>query len=67
MNDLTNKDHDDFDALVGHLLDDYKANLVTKEQVVGTLGHIAEALDAGNYDEVQTWLREGRKYARDHS
>lgn len=61
---LTNKDHDDLDALVGHLLDDFQAGLITKAQAVGTVVHIVGALDAGNLGEVQNWLRQGRKFAR---
>lgn len=64
MEQLTHKDHDDLDALLGHLLDDYKAGAITKEKAVGTIAHIVGALDAGNLDEVQTGLREGRKLAR---
>lgn len=61
---FTRKDHDDLDVLLGHLLDDYKAGAITKEQAVGAIAHIVAALDAGNLDEVKTWLREGRKLAR---
>lgn len=62
---LTDKDHDDLDALLGHLLDDLQAGVITKTQVVGTVGHIVGALDAGNLGEVQNWLRQGRKLARE--
>ena len=37
---LTNKDHDDLDALLGHLFDDYKAGLLTKPQAVCAIAHI---------------------------
>ena len=64
---LTEKDHDDLDALVSGLLDDYKEGVITKAHAVATMGHIIEALDEGNYGEAVTWLREGRKLTRQYS
>ncbi len=62
---LTNKDHDDLDVLLGHLFDDHKAGLLAKTQAVGAVTHIVAALDIGNLGEVQTWLRHGRRLARE--
>lgn len=62
---LTDKDLDDLDALLGHLFDDHKAGIITKEQAVGAVAHLVTALDAGNLDEVETSLRQGRKFVRE--
>lgn len=59
---LTKRDHDNLDALLRHLLDDFAAGTITRDQVVGTVAHVVTALDNGDYGEVRSWLEQGRKY-----
>lgn len=58
---LTNKDHDNMDAFLGHVLDDYKAGVLDKTKAVEGLAHVMGALDLDNYDEVRVWFEQGRK------
>jgi hypothetical protein len=63
---LTNRDHNNMDAFLGHVLDDYKAGEITKEEAAGGLAHVMAALDIGNYSEAQNWFEQGRKLIRSH-
>lgn len=58
---LTERDHVNMDAFLGHVLDDYKNGVLTKEQVVSGVAHVMAALDKGNIGEVRAWLEQGRK------
>ncbi len=58
---LTKRDHTNMDAFLGHVLEDFKAGQITKEEAVGGLAHVIAAIDIGNYDEAVTWLEQGRK------
>lgn len=62
---LTERDHLNMDALLGHVPDDYKAGTITKEQAIGGLAHVMAALDIGNTAEAQSWFEQGRKFIRD--
>jgi len=62
--ELTTRDHKNMDAFLGHVLDDYKAGEITKEQAVGGLAHVIAALDVDNYGEVRSWFEQGRKFIR---
>ncbi len=44
---LTDQDHINMDKLLGHVLDDYKAEVLTKEQAVSGLAHVMTALARG--------------------
>lgn len=59
---LTPSDHVNLESLFGHILDDHKADRLTKEQAVAGLRHIVSSLDEGRYEEVSDWARQGRKY-----
>lgn len=61
---LTERDHDNMDTFLGHVLDDYKRGELTKEQAVSGLAHVMAALDKGNTGEVRVWLEQGRKLIR---
>jgi hypothetical protein len=61
---LTERDHTNMDAFLGHVLDDYKAGTLTKEQAVSGLAHVMAALDQGNTGEARIWLEQGRKLIR---
>jgi hypothetical protein len=61
---LTDRDHKNMDAFLGHVLDDYKAGEITKEEAVGGLAHVMAALDIGNTCEAVNWLEQGRKFIR---
>ena len=62
---LNNRDHDNMDAFLGHVLDAYKSGGVTKERAVGSLAHVMTALEKGNYDEARSWFEQGRKHLAD--
>lgn len=61
---LTESDHGNLDALLGHALEDFKAGLITKDQAVGGLVQMIAALDQGNYGEAVSWLKQGRTFMR---
>ena len=52
------------DTFLGHMLDDYKAGVITREDAVSSLAHVMAAIDVGNYPEVRSWLEQGRKLLR---
>jgi len=62
---LSDKDHADMDAFLGHVLEDFKAGTITKAQAVSGPAHVIAAIDIGNYGEAINWFREGRKFIRD--
>ena len=62
---LTDKDHENMDAFLGHVLDAYKSGEITKEKAVGGVAHVIAAVDKGNYDEARQWLEQGRKFLQD--
>jgi len=62
---LTDKDHENMDAFLGHVLDDFKNGEITRDQAIGGLAHVMAALDLDNYGEVISWFEQGRKFIRD--
>ncbi|MCU7927522.1 MAG: hypothetical protein KZQ97_13905 [Candidatus Thiodiazotropha sp. (ex Dulcina madagascariensis)] len=62
--DLTTKDHANMKAFLGHVLDDYKSGVITKEQAIAGIAHTMAALDLDNYEEARHWLEQGRKLIR---
>lgn len=62
---LTNADHQNMDAFLGAVLDDYRDGALTKEQAVGGLAHVMAALSLGNVQEARNWFMQGRKFIRD--
>lgn len=60
MSIITENDHVNLSAFLGHVLDDYKAAGITKLQAVSGLAHLMAALDEGEAEEVKSWVREGR-------
>ncbi len=61
---LTNRDHANMDAFLGHVLEDFKSGIITKEEAVGGLAHVIAAIDIGNYGEAVNWFEQGRKLIR---
>jgi hypothetical protein len=61
---LKKKDHENMNAFLGHVLEDYKSAVITKEQAIAGIAHTMAALDLDNYDEARTWLEQGRKLIR---
>lgn len=61
---LTNRDHDNMDAFLNHILEDFKNGELTKTQVTGALTQIIAAIDIGNYGEAIHWFEQGRKVIR---
>jgi len=62
--ELNSCDHRNMDTFLGHMLDDYKAGVITREDAVSSLAHVMAAIDVGNYPEVRSWLEQGRKLLR---
>lgn len=62
---LTNNDHDNMDAFIGAIIDDYKNGLVSKQAIIAGLGHVIGAIDHGNHDEARMWFSKGRKFIRE--
>lgn len=62
---LTDRDHKNMDAFLGHVLDDYKTGVISKESAIGSLAHVMAALDLDNYEEARSWFEQGRKFIRD--
>lgn len=61
---LTEKDHQNLSATLGHILDDYKKGVTTKEHAVEAIAHGITALDEGEDQELLMFLEQGRKLAR---
>ncbi|RZG14063.1 hypothetical protein EXT47_14640 [Pseudoalteromonas sp. CO342X] len=61
---LSNKDHEDMDAFIGAIIDDYKNGSLSKQALVSGLGHVIAAIDLGNHDEARKWFKEGRKFIK---
>ncbi|GGM25240.1 hypothetical protein ACFQDN_21805 [Pseudomonas asuensis] len=59
--ELNQRDHQNMDAFLGHVLDGYKTGEITKDAALGALAHVMTALDLGNYTEARSWFEEGRK------
>ena len=58
---LTDQDHENLDAFLGHVLDAYKAGDLDKTKAIAGLTQMIAALDLGDYDEVRSWLEQGKK------
>lgn len=58
---FTEKNIQNMEAFIGHVLDDYKVGTLSKPQAVAGIAHVMTALDQGNYTEVLTWFEQGRK------
>lgn len=61
---LTTQDHHNMDSFLGHVLEDYKAGLISKDAAIGGIAHVVAAVDLGNYGEARLWLEQGRKLIR---
>ena len=64
---LTTRDHNNMDAFLGHVLEDFKQGIITKDQAIGGLAHVIAAIDIGNYGEASNWFEQGRKLIRSGS
>ena len=62
---LTERAHINMDTFLGHVLEDFKAGTITKEQAIGGLAHVMAALDIGNTAEASNWFENGQKFIRD--
>ena len=58
---LTSKNHGDMDSFLGHILDEYKNNNISKLDAVSYIAHTIAAIDLGNYGEAINWFEQGRK------
>lgn len=61
---LNDEDHENMDAFLGFVLDDYKNGKITKEQAVSGIAHVITAIDERNEDEAKMWLAQGRRLVR---
>ena len=64
---LTNRDHDNMDSFLSHVLGDFKAGHLSKKDLTLGLVHVISAIDCGNVDEARTWFEQGRKLIRQGS
>lgn len=64
---LTNRDHDNMEAFLSHVLDDFKAGDLSKKDLTLGLVQVISAIDCGNVDEARTWFEQGRKLIRQGS
>jgi len=53
---LSDKDHDKLDELLGQVLEWHNAGDVTKSAAIGAIAHIIAAAAQDNEGEVQSWL-----------
>lgn len=63
-NELTTLDHQNMDAFLSDVLDDYKNGVITKNQAIAGLAHVMAALDRDNYEEARTWFVNGRAFVQ---
>jgi len=63
--ELTDRDHQNMDAFLGHVLEDFKSGVISKDRAVGALAHVMAALDLDNYEEARSWFEQGRKFIHD--
>ena len=61
---LTDRDHNNMDAFLGHVLEDFKAGEISKDEAIGALAHVIAAIDQGNYGEAINWFEQGRNLIR---
>ncbi|WP_186223834.1 hypothetical protein [Burkholderia gladioli] len=59
------KDQINLESFFGHLLEDFKAGELSKEQAIGGLVAFSIALNEGDFDAARRWAEQGRKLARD--
>lgn len=59
------KNQINLESFFGHLLEDFKAGELNKEQAIGGLVAFSVALNKGDFDEARRWAEQGRKLARD--
>ena len=62
---LTDRDHQNMDAFLAAVVDDYKAEEIDRDRAVRALAHVMAAIDRGNYGEARNWFEQGRKFIRD--
>ncbi|MEZ2310520.1 hypothetical protein AB6809_28145 [Paraburkholderia sp. RCC_158] len=59
------RDQINLESFFGHLLEDFKAGKLSKEQAIGGLVAFSVVLNKGDFHEVRRWAEQGRKLARD--
>lgn len=59
---LTEKDHNNLDVFLGHVLDAHAAGTLSRPSAIGTLAQVVAALDKRNYGEVRAWLQRSRDF-----
>lgn len=58
---LSDADHNQMDAFLDYLLEEFKNEKLTKSQVTGALKQIIGALDKGNTAEAVQWFAHGKE------
>jgi hypothetical protein len=64
--DLTEKDHNRLDAMLGQILDWYKVGEVSRNAAIGAIAHVFAAAAKDNAGEVQSWLHDADVLRRWH-
>jgi hypothetical protein len=61
---LTNQDHNNMNAFLDQVLEDFKAGMIAKKEAIDGLTHVIAAIDCGNYGEASNWFKQGRALIR---
>lgn len=61
---FTERDHDNMDAFIGFVLDDYAAGEISRDRTANCLQHVMGVLAVGNTGEAKNWFSQGRKFIR---
>ncbi len=64
-NRLSQRDLLNMVAFLGHVLEDHKAAVITKEQAIGGLAHVLSALSNGEHSEASRWFEQEQKLIRE--
>lgn len=59
------KDQINLEIFFGSMLEDYKSEILSKDQATGALVAFTVALNEDNFEEARHWANQGRKLAHD--
>jgi len=59
---FTERDHNNMDAFLGFVLDDFATGVISRDKAIGALQHVMGALVVGNTGEAKNWFEQGRKF-----
>lgn len=62
---LSERDHHDLQAFLGHVLDMYKRGDKSKQDLVLAMAHVISSIDERNMGEARSWLGQGRGFLQE--